>query len=206
MKQDYNIKNLINRIKNLEDGQRIEKEYAQKALNFTKFIISFFIIILSIAGTSLYYTWGQTKDEIKEEAKKKLNELQSEEIFVNYKKEADQIIENLKNELKRKEELAKLENSRSFYQGFGETQKALEIGEKIIQLSPEDPFGYYNQAVYYTFSDINDKEEFIRKHLIRALELNEKEILEFLRVDSYFFEYKDAPWFIELLNGQKYKY
>lgn len=197
---------LRERVENLEKGQCVEKDYATKALRFTKFIIWIFLTFLSIVAaifsTIFFLWWGETKKDIQEEVRTKLSAVMSEEIFEEYEKEANHIIDGLKTEIQRERTKKDLHNRREFYTSRGRQIKALEIGDEIIREFPEDPWSYYNQAVSYSISDIFNKEQLIRLNLEKAFELGEEIVKPYFEidVDVWFDKYKDKEWSRNLID------
>jgi len=201
MNEKEKIIDLEARIKCLEKAQYVERDYAQKALGFVKFAIYLFLGVLAVAGFVLFMWWGQTAKEIKEAAKARLTQIQSEEIFLTYKKEADAIIKSLKDEV----EMQKLSNDlygrRNFYQNFGEDEKAIAVGKEIIEAFPDNPWSYYNQAYLYVVYEQNpDSPKMVRKYLEKAFEIDAEQMRPYLQDDSFFYDLREEQWFKDLLK------
>lgn len=217
MASDEKIFYLEKKIKDLERYLDTDKDYAQKALNFTKTTIYICSIIVTLFGLALYFLWGKTMSEVKSEAtnrlnsiqiniekdvKAKLGEIQSEEIFTQYKNEADKIIDGLQEDIERERRRDYLNNQRGFYSSFGEKDKALEIGETIIKEFPDDPFSYYEQAQQYAIYYGQEKEQEIKSLLNKAFELDPQEVNLYFKYDQFFIKYKDTSWYKRLLENE----
>jgi hypothetical protein len=145
--------------------------------------------------------WGETTKEIKETTKERLTEIQSEEIFVTYKKEADAIIADLKNEVEMQQLSDDLYGKRNFYQSYGEDEKSVEVGEEIIETFPNNPWSYYNQAyLYEVWEENSDSDEMVRYYIEKAFEIDAEQMKDYLQDDNWFYNHRDEQWFKDLLR------